>query len=185
MRFKTKLSALLRAFFRLFICSSCSICVFAQTSALYDLSHAVVPGGGEKSSSALYKAEGTIAQPVAGALSIGTYAATGTQYSVHGGFWFSQALAPTAASVSITGRVNNPKGIAAGVRIVLTDAATGVARTALTNQFGYYRFEELGVGRVYVLQPESKNLQFTPANRAFTLLEEAADIDFTAVEIRP
>ena len=152
---------------------------FAQSNATYDLSHNVIAGGGGESGNAIFKLEGTTGQAIAGTTS------GSALYGLHGGFWFAPPLAPTAARVSITGRVNNPEGgFARRVKIVLTDGASGEIRTAQTNTFGYYRFEELEVGRIYLLQAQSKNFQFTPNSYVFTLLEARADLDFTAVDVQ-
>jgi hypothetical protein len=152
---------------------------FAQSSATYDLSHNVVSGGGDKSANAIFKLEGTIGQASAGTIS------TSALYRLHGGFWNASTLAPTAANVSISGRVNNPAGgIVRRVRIVLTDSISGETRAAQTNTFGYYRFEALAVGRIYLLQAQSKNFQFTPDTYVFTLVDARDDLDFTAVDVR-
>lgn len=87
-------------------------------------------------------------------------------------------LAPTAASVSITGRVRSADG--RGVRnaiVTLTDAA-GNARTARTSSFGYYRFDEIEAGQTVVIGVRSKQYQFTP--RIFSVTDNVTDVDFTA-----
>jgi hypothetical protein len=152
---------------------------FAQSNATYDLSHNVISGGGDRSGNAIFKLEGTIGQAAAGTTS------TSARYGLHGGFWNASTLVPTAAAVSITGRVNNLEGgIVRRVQIVLTDSISGEIRTAQTNTFGYYRFETLTVGRIYIVQAQSKNFQFTPDTYVFTLLDARDDLDFTAVDIR-
>jgi len=180
MRFQIKPFRVLKTFFSLLLCS---VCVFAQAGETYDLSHNVVAGGGEKSTSALYKVEGTIGQSAAGTVSNGTNAATNTQHSLRGGFWAFESIAPTVAAVSIGGRVLNfSGGTVSNVRISLFDASSGTERTALTNPFGHYRFEEVGVGRVYILRAESKKFTFMPEIHVLQLMDAREDLDFTAVE---
>ena len=152
---------------------------FAQSNAVYDLSHNVVAGGGDVSADAVFRIEGTAGQTVAGNVS------GSALYNLHSGFWSPPGLAPTAAAVAVTGRVNSLQGtIGRRVKILLTDLATGTIRTAQANPFGYYRFENVGVGRIYLLRAESKSFQFTPDSYVFMLLDARDDFDFSAVEIQ-
>lgn len=84
--------------------------------------------------------------------------------------------APTAASVTVGGRVVtfNGRGIAKA-RVMMTDA-NGEMRTALTNSFGYYRFAEVEVGQTYIISVRSKQYLFNP--QVLTILEELSDLDF-------
>jgi len=62
----------------------------------------------------------------------------------------------TAADVSIGGRVLTADGRGVSKAfITLTDPA-GESRSAVTNPFGYYRFENLPVGQAYILTVRSK-----------------------------
>ena len=152
----------------------------AQSNAVYDLSHNVVSGGGSESGNALFSLEGTVGQAVAGVTS------GNALFGLHGGFWSPPPLAPTASSVSVAGRVNdlNGGGNLRRVKILLTDSATGALRTAQPNQFGYYRFDNVEVGRVYLVRAESANFQFTPDTHVFTLRDARDDLDFTALRTR-
>ena len=71
-------------------------------------------------------------------------------------------FAPTAASVPVSGRILNGKnsGVARAT-VSLTDES-GVIRTARTNSFGYYRFDDVPVGRTYVANVTGKGIEFTP-----------------------
>ena len=155
--------------------------IAAQTSGAYDLSHNTLAGGGEMQSAGdRFRVDGTVGQRLAGSVS------TGSQFSLHGGFWFRNQLAPTAAQVTIGGRVNNTRGgVVRRVRITLTEAASGTVKTTLTNQFGYYRFEGVEVGRIYIVRAESRNFTFTPEMHVFSLVDERLDLDFTAVGNQP
>ena len=71
-------------------------------------------------------------------------------------------LAPTAAAGEISGRVVTADG--RGVfkaRLTLTDR-NGEEKTALTNSFGYYRFNEVAVGETYVIAVQHKRYVFVP-----------------------
>lgn len=92
--------------------------------------------------------------------------------------WQTPALAPTAAAVSVSGRILNADG--AGVRnaiVTLTDQ-NGVTRRMLTGSFGYYRFEDVQSGGTYVGAVSSKRYQFAP--RTIVVSDEVSDFDFVA-----
>ena len=84
----------------------------------------------------------------------------------------------TAASVSVSGRLiaPNSRGVS-GARVKMT-GASGAARYAVTNPFGYYRFENVQVGEVYTFSVESKQYDFAP--QSVLIGEERNDLDFIA-----
>lgn len=84
---------------------------------------------------------------------------------------------PTAAAVTIGGRVLAGRRGVARARVTLT-GINGETRTALTNPFGYYRFEAVGAGETYVFNVHSKRYSFNPL--IVTLTEELTNLDFTA-----
>lgn len=90
-------------------------------------------------------------------------------------------LAPTAASVSVSGRVRSANGHGVrNVRLTLT-APDGTIRTARTSTFGYYAFLGVEVGHTYVLEiTSSKRYTFANPTRVFGLQDTLTDIDFTA-----
>ena len=94
-----------------------------------------------------------------------------------GAFEFNSSV-PTAASVAVTGRVlaATGKGISRAV-VYLTDAE-GNTKTALTNSFGYYRFEGIQAGKTYVFNVFSKRYSFQP--QIVTVTEEIENLNFTA-----
>ena len=92
-------------------------------------------------------------------------------------------FAPTAANVSIGGKVSNAKGRGiSNVKIILTDA-NGNIRTAVSNSFGLYKFEGITVGETYIVSAvNSRRYQFDNPTRVLTLEEERGDIDFVGSE---
>ena len=83
---------------------------------------------------------------------------------------------PTAADVSVSGRVLTPDG--RGIRnavVVITDSR-GIARSVTTSSFGNYRFDGLEAGQNYVVRVSSKLYRFAP--RLLNLTDEVSDIDF-------
>ncbi len=93
-------------------------------------------------------------------------------------FAVAQNLAPTAANVSISGRVvtANQRGISKA-RVSITDQ-NGETRTALTNPFGNFRFADVGVGQTYIINIRHKEYQFN--SQVLTVSEEIQNADFTA-----
>ena len=73
-----------------------------------------------------------------------------------------EILAPTAAEISISGRVLTGSGRGlTGAFVILTDQS-GTARMARTRAFGYYRFDNVAAGGTIVLSVASKRYQYAP-----------------------
>lgn len=93
-------------------------------------------------------------------------------------FAIVQGLAPTAAQVSIGGKIAATDG--AGIRnavVTLTDNQ-GNTRTTRTSSFGHYRFDEVEVGQTYVVGVQSKRFQFTPNTQIISVSEDLSEVDF-------
>jgi hypothetical protein len=84
---------------------------------------------------------------------------------------------PTAASVTVGGRVLNVsrRGIA-GATVTLFDSS-GNTRAARTNSFGFYRFADVAAGETYILQVRHKRFAFVP--QVLTVTEETDNLNFT------
>jgi hypothetical protein len=113
-----------------------------------------------------------------------TATATGTAFApqaVGDTSEFSDAAAvvlapPSAASVTLAGRVMSGKnrGVS-NASLYLTDSS-GEIRVARTNAFGYYQFTEVRAGETYIISVSHRSYQFTP--QVITVSEELADVDF-------
>lgn len=90
---------------------------------------------------------------------------------------FERQIAPTAASVSIGGRVLMSNGRGLRNAVVVLQASEGIRRTALTSSFDYYRIDDIVVGETYVLSVSSKRYRFAP--RVISLMDELTGLDFT------
>lgn len=147
----------------------------AQSGGTFDLSHSVTAtGGGSNSTGGTFNVSGTVGQHVAGV------ASNGGTFDLRGGFWFQNA-APTAAAVSITGRVTTAHGNGIrSARLTLT-SPDGARQTAITSTFGYYAFDGVEVGHTYVLEIASKRYTFANPTRIFSLQDELTDMDFTSL----
>jgi hypothetical protein len=93
---------------------------------------------------------------------------------------FESQLAPTAANVSVSGRILTPDGTGlANARITLIDSL-GNSRAIASSAFGYYRFEDITVGEIYVLTVASKSYQFNP--QVVSVLDEISELNFFALQ---
>lgn len=90
-------------------------------------------------------------------------------------------MAPTAAQVSVGGRILTADG--AGIRnaiVLLNSLSTGETRSVRSGSFGFYRFENVRAGENYVLTVYSKRFVFQIDSRVITPLDELTDADFIA-----
>lgn len=89
-----------------------------------------------------------------------------------------KCLAPTAASVAVGGRVLAAKGRGlAGARVTSTNQA-GETRYAMTNPFGYYRFDDVAAGETYIFEVRSKRCRFAP--QVVSVTEDLPELNFVA-----
>lgn len=88
--------------------------------------------------------------------------------------------APTAAAVSISGRVltTTGRGIS-GALVSLTDS-NGQVRLARSTSFGYYQFDNVQIGETYVLSVTGKHFSFTQPTQVLNVNEEMNQINFIA-----
>lgn len=92
---------------------------------------------------------------------------------------FELQLAPSAALVSVSGRILTSDGIGLrNARVVLTEGS-GNTQTVLTGSFGYFRFEEVTAGETIVISVISKRFQFQP--EVIFINENIEDLILTAV----
>lgn len=153
--------------------------IAAQTGGNYTITQSVVAGGGQSSAGGNFTVDGTIGQNLAGAISVG---GANNQFSVRGGFWAAESLAPTAASSSISGRITGSQnnGIAR-ITITVLDTFTGITRSTTTNSFGIYRMDELELTHLYVVTAQSKKFTFAPESYYINLFNEQTETHFTVI----
>ena len=85
----------------------------------------------------------------------------------------------TAAGISISGRILVGKQGLKNAQVILTDQH-GNRKTYLTGAFGYYNFEELDAGKLYIIQVISKNHQFN--SQVVTPFEDLSEVNLYAIE---
>ena len=86
-------------------------------------------------------------------------------------------LAPTAADVSLSGRVLAGKRGVSGATVVLTDRQ-GANRQTRTNPFGYFRFDAVEAGETYIIGIRAKRYRFAPQVVAVT--GDLSELNFSA-----
>lgn len=85
---------------------------------------------------------------------------------------------PTAASVSVSGRVlaGGKRGLS-NAFVYLTDE-NGITQTTKTNSFGFYHFEDVQAGQSVIIRVISKRYQFDP--QVLNLSGEVTEVNFVA-----
>ena len=88
------------------------------------------------------------------------------------------AFIPTSAMVSVSGRVVASNGRAISRAIVTMTDAQGNMRQAITNPFGYYRFDDVASGQTIVVSVSAKRYRFAP--QVVSVNEDLTQLDFFA-----
>ena len=147
--------------------------VNAQSGGQFSITQSVVAGGGGNSAGGNFGVVGTNGQALAGVNS------TSGTFAVRGGFW-QAFFAPTAAFVSVSGRVTTANGVGiASVRVSMTDQ-TGNTQTAISNSFGNFHFAEVQAGGTYVFTVHSRRYQFAVPSQVLSVTDNVADLVFIA-----
>jgi Pectinesterase/MBG domain/Bacterial Ig-like domain/Carboxypeptidase regulatory-like domain/Immunoglobulin domain len=91
-------------------------------------------------------------------------------------------FAPTAAGVTISGRVTNASGNGILKAKLTLSTNTGEVYTALTNPLGYFSFENVPAGTSCLLTVSSKRYRFGIATRVVNVEDSLTDVNFVANE---
>ncbi len=91
-----------------------------------------------------------------------------------------QAFAPTAAEVSVGGRVLTDAGSGIPNAILQLTASNGRQRSARTNSFGYFEFDEIEVGQSYIISVAHKNHRFANPTQVINVSDSITDLHFIA-----
>lgn len=90
-----------------------------------------------------------------------------------------EAVATTAASASISGKVTTIEG--SGIRnaaVTLSGGNLEQPITVKTGAFGIFTFDNLAVGQTYIVTIESKRFVFNPSTRVISLESNVTDLNF-------
>jgi hypothetical protein len=99
--------------------------------------------------------------------------------ATHGrGLYQIPMFGPTAAGVSVSGRILSPTGTPVrGASVVISDSA-GASSSVRTNTFGYYLFDSVQPGQTYLVSVAAKGYSFTP--KSITITDRLLGLDFIA-----
>lgn len=102
--------------------------------------------------------------------------ATPTSFNVT----ITKLAAPTAAGVSISGRVRTASGRGIrNVQITLIDS-NGNTKSAQTTAFGYYRFDDVAAGETVTLTAKARQFRFDQSTIVRTANESISNADFVS-----
>ncbi len=90
---------------------------------------------------------------------------------------FTPTLTPTAAAVSISGRILTNLGTGLWNAVVTLTDQTGNARQARSSSFGYFNFEDLEPGQIVIIEVRAKEYQFEP--RVISVFEDISDLEIS------
>jgi hypothetical protein len=126
-----------------------------------------------------FKYNGTSTFSVAGSVNAAANTITATGVVTFSG-WAAGVLAPTAASVDVSGTVRTADGRPIkNVSVTLTGGPLTEPRYAQTGNMGIYQFEGLPVG-TYVVSVASKRFSFNVPSHLVNLNDNVTAIDFFA-----
>ena len=152
-----------------------TLTVETQTGVPYVVQKSVIANGGSQASTGgQFSVDGTAGQSIAGQqVSQGRYGGVA-------GFWTPPNQLPTAATISIAGRVltSDGRGIR-NARIQLADG-DGNSRTAVTGPFGYYLLTEVPAGHICVVTVLARHWNFSTPPRVVNTVDSLSDVNFVA-----
>ena len=150
--------------------------VDAQNGGTFEITQSVIAGGGQSSSGGAFSLDGTVGQSLAG------NRLSNPPFSVTSGFWNFSPVAPTAARVTVGGRIRTAQGTGIRNASITLTGANGSVRTTYSTSFGYYQFTDVEIGNTYILTAQSRRFLLTEPTRVISVLENIADLDFIAGE---
>lgn len=134
----------------------------------------IASGGGQNSTGGTFTLDGTIGQSVAGTSSNSPFVASG-------GFWAAAPFAPTAAGITISGRVivsGSNQGLI-NAYVYLTDQS-GEVRVVQTTLSGNYRFDDVAAGQTVVIAVVSRRYHFD--TQVVSVTEEINNLNFFSTQ---
>ena len=148
----------------------------AQSGGQFTIEKSVIAtGGSQQSTGGQFAVSGTTGQQTAGDR------ISNSPFMQTVGFWTPDQFIPTAAEVTVSGRVLTADG--RGIRnvvVTITDA-NGETRRTISSSFGYFRFADVPSGETYIFNVSAKRYRFVDATQIHTILEETSDLVFIAI----
>ncbi|MBK8464799.1 MAG: proprotein convertase P-domain-containing protein [Chloracidobacterium sp.] len=97
------------------------------------------------------------------------------------GGWGLEFTMPTSAQGSISGRVLSADGHGLrNTKVVVTGNSLSQPIVATTGSMGYFSFDELTIGEIYVVTVNARRYTFSTPSRVITLTDNVVDADFIA-----
>ncbi len=93
---------------------------------------------------------------------------------------FAISSSPLAGGAVVSGRVLDQNGRAISRAMVVLNDASGASRTAVSNPFGYFTFDDVPVGETYVVNVRHKRYRFEA--QVINLSDSFAGLVFMASE---
>lgn len=87
---------------------------------------------------------------------------------------------PTAAEVSIAGRVLTADGTGIRNATITLSLPDGTSRTVRTGSFGYFQFDSVTAGETVVVSISSKSYRFEPSSQVLVVGDNIDDLQFVA-----
>ncbi|MBS1795541.1 MAG: CSLREA domain-containing protein [Acidobacteria bacterium] len=156
--------------------------VSKETAAFAPTDFALVPVAGQTLPPGVTLSSGGLlaGMPTAGGTYTFTVRATDADGAAGVRQYTVQILVPTAANVSVSGRITATGGNGiGGARVTLTDSH-GNSRTVSTGTFGNYLFDDVAVGETYVVTVVSKRHSFAP--QVIAVADAVTELNFAAAE---
>ena len=142
----------------------------AQSGGGFEITEAVVAGGGGSSANGDIQIDATAGQAIAtGPIGAGIFGLTS-------GFWNFIPLGPTAAHVSISGRVVDPSGTGVSSAVLYMHTQEGDLRVTRTSSFGYFQFNDVAAGQAVLISVQARRYTYAP--RTVIVADDVTDIEF-------
>lgn len=103
----------------------------------------------------------------------------GSTYMISSGFW-TFILAPTAASVTVGGRVITAHGFGIRNAILTLTMQNGTSLTTVTGSLGYYQFSGVTAGQTVTITVRAPRYTFDQSVRVLNVSDEVNDFNFVA-----
>lgn len=142
----------------------------------FTLTKTVIAGGGAELQNQTRAAQNTSGQAIAGGVS------SGGTFSLRTGFWIPENFAPTAAPITVSGRVMTKQGKGIRNASVTILFPTGETRSTSTGFYGAYSFGDIEAGQTYIFTVSSKRFAFAQTMQILSLTEDRNDVDFVAAD---
>ena len=152
-----------------------AISVQGQSGGSFAITESVIAsGGGQQTSGGTFSLDGTVGQSAAGDV------IARAPFAVTSGFWNFAPLAPTAAFVSVGGRVRTAAGQGIQNAVITLMSQNGSMRIVRSGSFGYYRFGGVTAGETYIVSISARRFTFAQPTIVVSVLDEIANLDFVA-----